>query len=45
VDGNDSAERLYERFGFRRTGAQEEVRPGRLEYEMSRVTTGPDRLL
>lgn len=40
VDGNDSAERLYTRLGFRRTGAQEEVRPGRLEYEMSRVTTG-----
>jgi GNAT superfamily N-acetyltransferase len=44
VDGNDSAERLYERFGFRRTGAQEEVRPGRLEHEMSRATTGPARL-
>jgi GNAT superfamily N-acetyltransferase len=40
VDGNDDAERLYARHGFRRTGAQEEVRPGRLEYEMSRVTTG-----
>jgi GNAT superfamily N-acetyltransferase len=40
VEDNDSAERLYERHGFRRTGAQEEVRPGRLEYEMSRVTTG-----
>ena len=45
VDGNDSAERLYARHGFRRTGVQEEVRPGRLEYEMSRVTTGPARLL
>jgi GNAT superfamily N-acetyltransferase len=44
VDGNDDAERLYKRHGFRRTGAQEEVRPGRLEYEMSRVTTGPSRL-
>ena len=44
VDGNDGAERLYARHGFRRTGAQEEVRPGRLEYEMSRVTTGPARL-
>jgi GNAT superfamily N-acetyltransferase len=44
VDGNDDAERLYERFRFRRTGAQEEVRPGRLEYEMSRVTTDPARL-
>jgi GNAT superfamily N-acetyltransferase len=40
VDGNDGAERLYARHGFRRTGAQEEVRPGRLEYEMSRMTTG-----
>ena len=40
VDGNDNAERLYVRNGFRRTGAQEEVRPGRLEYEMSRDTTG-----
>jgi GNAT superfamily N-acetyltransferase len=40
VDGNEDAERLYARHGFRRTGAQEEVRPGRLEYEMSRVTTG-----
>jgi GNAT superfamily N-acetyltransferase len=45
VDGNDSAERLYARHGFRRTGAQEEVRPGRLEYEMSRVTRGPTRPL
>jgi GNAT superfamily N-acetyltransferase len=44
VDGNDSAERLYARYGFRRTGAQEEVRPGRLEYEMSRVITGRARL-
>jgi GNAT superfamily N-acetyltransferase len=43
VDGNDGAERLYKRHGFRRTGAQEEVRPGRLEHEMSRVTTGPAR--
>jgi GNAT superfamily N-acetyltransferase len=43
VDGNDSAERLYERHGFSRTGAQEEVRPGRMEHEMSRVTTGPAR--
>jgi GNAT superfamily N-acetyltransferase len=40
VEGNEEAERLYERHGFRRTGAQEEVRPGRLEYEMSRATTG-----
>jgi GNAT superfamily N-acetyltransferase len=44
VDGNPDAERLYARHGFRRTGAQEEVRPGRLEYEMSRATTGPARL-
>ena len=36
VDGNGSAERLYERNGFRRTGAAQEVRPGELEYEMSR---------
>lgn len=43
VDGNDNAERLYMRHGFQRTGAQEEVRPGRLEYEMSRVTTDPAR--
>ena len=40
VDGNDNAERLYRRHGFRRTGAQEEVRPGRLEFEMIRDTTG-----
>ncbi len=40
VDGNADAERLYERHGFKRTGAQEEVRPGRLEYEMMRDTTG-----
>jgi GNAT superfamily N-acetyltransferase len=44
VDGNADAERLYARHGFKRTGAQEEVRPGRLEYEMSRVTTGQARL-
>lgn len=36
TDGNDNAERLYERNGFVRTGADQEVRPGRLEYEMSR---------
>jgi GNAT superfamily N-acetyltransferase len=36
VDGNESAERLYERNGFRRTGAVQDVRPGDLEYEMSR---------
>jgi GNAT superfamily N-acetyltransferase len=43
VDGNDSAERLYERHGFRRTGAEEEVRPGRMEHEMSRGITDPAR--
>lgn len=37
TDGNDSAERLYARNGFRRTGASQDVRPGRLEYEMSRA--------
>ena len=36
TDGNLNAERLYERNGFKRTGAAQEVRPGRLEYEMSR---------
>jgi GNAT superfamily N-acetyltransferase len=36
VDGNSNAERLYERNGFRRTGAAQEVRAGELEYEMSR---------
>ncbi|HET7339662.1 MAG TPA: GNAT family N-acetyltransferase [Candidatus Dormibacteraeota bacterium] len=36
VDGNGSAERLYERNGFRATGAVQEVRPGELEHEMSR---------
>jgi len=36
VDGNGNAERLYERNGFLRTGAAQEVRPGELEYEMSR---------
>lgn len=36
VEGNGSAERLYERNGFRRTGAVQDVRPGELEYEMSR---------
>ena len=37
TDGNRNAERLYERNGFRRTGAAQEVRPGHLEYEMSRT--------
>ena len=36
VRGNDAAENLYERHGFRRTGAAQEVRPGELEYEMTR---------
>ncbi|HKW70341.1 MAG TPA: GNAT family N-acetyltransferase [Candidatus Dormibacteraeota bacterium] len=36
TDGNNNAERLYERNGFARTGAQQDVRPGHLEYEMSR---------
>ncbi len=35
-DGNSSAERLYERNGFRRTGAAQDVRPGQLEHEMFR---------
>ena len=37
TDGNDNAERLYVRNGFRRTGASQDVRPGRLEHEMSRA--------
>ena len=37
VDGNVNAERLYEREGFRRTGAVQEVRPGELEHEMART--------
>ena len=36
TDGNDNAERLYQRNGFVRTGAAKDVRPGHLEYEMSR---------
>lgn len=36
ADGNSNAERLYVRNGFARTGAGQEMRPGRLEYEMSR---------
>lgn len=35
TDGNANAERLYERNGFMRTGASQDVRPGQLEYEMS----------
>jgi GNAT superfamily N-acetyltransferase len=37
TEGNDGAERLYARNGFRRTGASQDVRPDRLEYEMSRA--------
>lgn len=37
TDGNDPAERLYERNGFRSTGASQEVGPGRLEHEMSLI--------
>ena len=33
---NAAAERLYARHGFVRTGASQDVRPGELEYEMSR---------
>jgi len=33
---NASAEHLYLGLGFVRTGASQEVRPGELEYEMSR---------
>lgn len=33
---NAGAERLYRRNGFERTGASQDVRPGELEYEMSR---------
>jgi hypothetical protein len=34
VDGNTNAERLYERSGFQRTGAVQEIRPGDVEHEM-----------
>ncbi len=37
TDGNGNAERMYERNGFRPTGAEQEVRPGQLEHEMSRT--------
>ena len=36
ADGNGAAERLYFRNGFRRTGTQQNIRPGQLEYEMGR---------
>jgi GNAT superfamily N-acetyltransferase len=38
VEGNSAAESLYQRTGFRRTGAVQMVRPGdpRIEYEMAR---------
>jgi GNAT superfamily N-acetyltransferase len=38
VEGNSSAENLYGRTGFRRTGSVQMVRPGdpRIEYEMAR---------
>jgi len=37
TENNVHAERLYERHGFQRTGATQQVRPGddRLEFEMS----------
>jgi ribosomal protein S18 acetylase RimI-like enzyme len=37
AEGNAHAERLYQRHGFSRTGATQQVRPGedRLEFEMS----------
>lgn len=36
ADGNAAAERLYERNGFKRTGGVQDIRPGALEYEMSK---------
>jgi ribosomal protein S18 acetylase RimI-like enzyme len=36
TDGNDNAERLYVRHDFARTGESEEVRPGQVEFELSR---------
>ncbi len=34
---NHNAERLYVRNGFERTGGSQEVRPGELEFEMSKT--------
>ena len=36
ADGNDAAERLYERNGFASTEATQEIRPGAMEHEMAR---------
>ena len=36
TERNDNAERLYVRHGFARTGEQEVVRPGQLEFELSK---------
>jgi ribosomal protein S18 acetylase RimI-like enzyme len=36
TEGNENAERLYVRHGFVRTGVSEEVRPGQLEFELTR---------
>jgi GNAT superfamily N-acetyltransferase len=37
TEGNVNAEKLYERHGFRKTGATQQVRPGedRMEFEMA----------
>jgi GNAT superfamily N-acetyltransferase len=36
ADGNDAAEQLYVRNGFKRTGTQQDIRPGQLEFELGR---------
>jgi GNAT superfamily N-acetyltransferase len=36
ADGNGAAERLYARNGFKRTGTQQDIRPGELEFELGR---------